>query len=145
MKSKLNVTLGVAGALAFALSSGWVRPAAADVMATWTATPNFIAAGQSTTLDLTLTLSPDPGFDPTLAPFGFQNVGVTISPLNGSPNASPPGVFGFSASGLPQVDFQLPVTYGTPGTYFPTFAADVSYAETHLVFEQISSIGCGFF
>src|SRR5262249_56606748 len=105
----------------------------------------FIAAGKSTRLDMTLTLSPDPGFDPTLAAFGFQNVGVTISPLNGSPNASPPGVFGFSASGLPQVDFQLPVTYGTPGTYFPTFAADVSYAETHLVFEQISSIGCGFF
>ena len=139
MKSKLNVALGVAGALAFALSSGWVRPAAADVVATFTATPNTIFAGvQVTKLDLILTLSPDPGFDFSLGPFGIDSGFVSIDPLNGNGPfvndigaGTGPLTVTSNGTGLEFTVFQ---TYAIPGTYFPSFTvSNLSYHETRLV------------
>jgi hypothetical protein len=135
MKLRL-LSLASALAAALSLSSG----ASATVVPMFTATPNSILEGGQTTLDLTLSLFPDPGY------FNAQFTGgsVTINPGDGSPLHS----FSIGSGGTFR-DFNFLHAYTSAGSYLPSFTASITYSENYQQYQYLYTYyyhySCGFF
>lgn len=132
MKLRLNTAIA-----AIALSLGSISISYANVVESFTATPNAITAGGQSTLDLQLTVSADP----SCGLFGcsnpqFTNGTVQIDPGNGDPIST----FSVPAGGT-SLDFNITEVYNVAGTYFPSFNANVGYTEFGTI--QIGSFQCG--
>lgn len=99
-------------------------PASASVVDSFSANPNVILAGQSTTLDLQLTLSPD-GSD-----FNAQFTGGTVTFYSGTGAST---TVNLPEGGLFQ-NLSTSFLYPNAGLFTPTFSANVDYTENYTAY-----------
>jgi hypothetical protein len=125
---------------ATALSLGSISMSHADVISSFQATPNPITVGGPSTLDLQLSLSPDPGCGLSAPCFNVQFTGgtVTIDPGDGNPAQT----FSVGAGGTFR-DFTFTEVYTAAGVYFPNFSSTLGYTELGQI--QTGTTLCGFF
>jgi hypothetical protein len=91
----------------------------AEVTSAFAVTPDLILAGQTATLDLTLSVTADPGA------FGAYFKGGSVTLFAGDGDSQP---FIVSNSATSQ-EFTSNFVFSNPGNFVPSFSASVSYAE----------------
>jgi len=119
---KLATVAGALCAVVLALAS----PSQASVVSVFDVSPNPINAGGSSLLDLSLSLTADPGY------FNAQFTGGTVTLYSG---IGPQDSFSI-APGINPQDFQQSYIYPSAGSFNPSFSFTANYSEQYQVYQQ---------
>jgi hypothetical protein len=129
---KLTLLQGVVLRVAILLCLA--TPASAAVVPTFSISPTSILEGNTSTLNLHLSLFADFGFSPQ-----FDSGTITLSSGIG-----PSTTFNVGAGGTTR-DFSATFSYPTAGTFFPSFSGFVIYAVTVQIGQTPIFVPCGIF
>jgi hypothetical protein len=136
MKPRLNAAIA-----AIALSLGLTSMSHADVMETFSASPNPTTVGALTQISLTLNLSPDPVCGLSTPCFNAQFTGGTVNISLGDGNT---GTLVLTP-GLTSEFINIGDNYFIPGVVTPSFSGDVQYVEFGVVSPPGQKVAIGTF